>query len=174
MNYLDLLNDDNMDMIFKYITDDLEDIIMKLRKTIKKMKVKLIPLSINYFPMSRRYDIRYDKVIYSMDNFLFDNLYEEDILDNNRLTKPGIVIIKQFNEYFSNGIGMTFRSNKLKSPTYLDILIEANKAVMITDDYHNIFLKGIVRINDGKLLNYFNIRPNKYINYYEFIIEQYD
>lgn len=165
-SYLDLLTYDNMEMIIKYVTDDIEDAIIKLRKKINKLNVKMKPLSINYYREYSEYrNIRYDNVIYSIDKYLF-----EDFCDESISAKSGIVIIKQYNEHFSNGIGMRFISNKLKSPTYLDILIEANKAVLITDDYHNIYLEGIERITDEKLLNYFNIRPNKYIYYYEFIM----
>jgi hypothetical protein len=172
MSYLDLLKDDNMEMIFKYATDDLEQTILKLSKNINKLKLRLRPLSINYYSEEDYIDIRYDNVVYSMDNYLFNTFQDEEDLSAIQFlsAKPCIVIIKYFNEYFSNGDGMTFISNKLKSPTYLDILIEANKAVLITDDYHHVFLEGIARISNEKLLNYFNIRPNKYINYYEFIM----
>lgn len=171
MSYLELLKDDNMELILKYVTDDLEATILKLSKKINKLNVKLRPLSIYYYGEDDYTDIRYDNVVYSMDNYLFNNFYDEDSCVKQCLSKKsGIVIIKYFNEYFSNGIGMTFISNKLKSPTYLDILIEANKAVLVTDDYHHVFLEGIAKINNEKLFNYFNIQPNKYISYYEFIM----
>jgi hypothetical protein len=128
MSYLDLLKDDNMEMIFKYATDDLEQTILKLSKKINKLKLRLRPLSINYYSEDDYTDIRYDNVVYSMDNYLFNTFQDEEDLPAIQClsTKPCIVIIKYFNEYFSNGDGITFISNKLKTPTYLDILIEAD------------------------------------------------
>jgi hypothetical protein len=171
MSYLDLLKDDNMEMILKYATDDLEANILKLRKKINNLKVRLRPLKIKYYDDTNCPCIRYDKVSYSMDNYLFNNFYDEDFADKTGVNKPGIVIMKQFDEYFCEGVGMTFRSNMLKSPTYLDILIEANKSIIITNNFYHMYLVGIKRINNKKLIEHFNIRPNIHIIYYELIME---
>ena len=75
-----------------------------------------------------------------------------------------------FEDFFGEEDGITFISNRMVKPSYYDILIEANKSIVITGDYHHTFLEGLNHIPNNNLLEYSGIRPNRNIDYYEFIL----
>ena len=59
--------------------------------------------------------------------------------------------------FFEHENGNTFISKRLKNSTYYDILVEANKSVIITGYYHHTFLEGLNCILNDKLFEYAGI-----------------
>jgi len=165
-NYLDIITDDNMLYILELITDDIEYSIYLLEIKINKLKIKLQPLQIIYYGEDGEYkheyytQISYNYVNYCMGKYLFKNIE----------SNSNIVLINIYNDFFGSIGGYTFISKKLYNPTYLDILIEANKSVIITGDYHNTFLGGVELIPNNKIFRYFGFYPKKYIKYFELIL----
>ena len=49
----------------------------------------------------------------------------------------------------------------MKNSTYYDILVEANKSVIITGYYHHTFLEGLNCILNDKLFEYAGITPDR-------------
>jgi hypothetical protein len=156
MNYLDLLTDDLVEKILDNVADDIDKEIKILNRKIKKLKKDLQYLIID--PYKGKIIINYAYVAYCIGNYLFSK-YE---------TKKDIILINVFDEFFGEEDGITFISNRMAKPSYYDILIEANKSVVITGDYHHTYLEGLNHIN--KLFEYSGIRPNRNIEYYEFIL----
>ena len=76
LSYLDKLTDDNFVFILEYITDSIENKIELLNKKMRKLKVKLNPLSItNYEYCKLKFIcIDYDNVNYCLNNYLFNTL----------------------------------------------------------------------------------------------------
>ena len=157
LSYLDKLTDDNFVFILDYITDSIENKIELLNKKMRKLKVKLNPLSItNYEYCKLKFIcIDYDNVNYCLNNYLFNTL----------MTYPKIIFI-----YIYQNENLIFISKELKNPTYLDILIEANKAVVITEDYDNRFLEDLREVINKNSIRYENIKFKKNVTYYEFVL----
>ena len=160
--YLDLLTDDNMEIILNYITDGIDNKIKLLNKKINKLKRKLKPLSISYYEDEeiKMTCIDYEWCDFSMqDTYLFSN-FDED---------TEIILISTHDDFFGGENGRTYISKKLYKPTYLDILIEANKSIKITGDYHHRFLEGLNPISKHYLLDV-GIRPKRNVKYFEFML----
>ena len=81
------------------------------------------------------------------------------------MTYPKIIFI-----YIYQNENLIFISKELKNPTYLDILIEANKAVVITEDYDNRFLEDLREVINKNSIRYENIKFKKNVKYYEFVL----
>ena len=161
MNYLDLLTDDLIEKILDISTDDYDNQISLLDDKIKTIKNLLEPLS-SYYDYEEDYTfISYDNIYYSIGNKLFERVYEDNM-----------VIINKYDDFFSveNAVGDDFISKILYNPTYLEILVEANKSVVYTGDYHHIFLEGINKIENERVYEYFGIIPQYNYNYYEFML----
>ena len=158
MNYLDLLTEDSIEYILNKALYNIDKKIRILSKKINKLKLKLNPLSINYYKETNYTYIEYDNIIYNTNNYLFSNLND----------KNDIILINLCNDLF--GYGKTFKSSKLYKPTYLDILIEANLSIVITQKYNDIYFKGLNNIPNKKLLKYSGIRPKHNVQYYELIL----
>ena len=160
MNYFDLITDDVVEKILDNVADDIDKQISILNKKLNKLNKKLKHLSITVF--EKQIHINYIYVTYGIDDHLF-GIFK---------SKKDIVLINKFNDFFGqlNVNGDTFISNRLKKPTYFDILVESNKSVIITGDYHHTFLEGIYNIPNNKLFEYVGIRPNRNIEYYEFLL----
>ena len=163
-NYLDILTYDNMEYILELIIYNIEISIDLVNNKINKLKHKLKPLQIKYYHEYDIYNsytnIRYDYVNYCMCKYLFKSIEKDSY----------IILINKYDGFFCSIEGKTFISKKIYNPTYLDILIEANKSVIITGDYHHIFLEGLKKIQNNEIINYIGINPKKNINYYEFIL----
>ena len=158
MNYLDLLTDDLIDKILDNVTDDIDKKISLLNKKINKLNKDLKYLTIELFEGS--ININYENISYCIEKYLFSKFE----------TKKDIILISIYDNYFGGEDGETYISNRIKNPTYYDILVEANKSVIITGDYHHTFLEGLNHIHNNKLLEYSGIRPNRNVEYYEFIL----
>ena len=104
--------------------------------------------------------IHYVNVSYCINKYLFSKFK----------TNKDIILINVFGEFFGEEDGSTYISDRLKRPSYYDILIEANKSVIITGDYHHTYLEGLNYIPNNNLFEYSGIRPNRNIEYYEFIL----
>ena len=159
MNYLDLLTDDLIVKILDNVADDIDKEIKILNRKINKIKKDLKYLIID--PYKGKTIIHYVYISYCIGNYLFSKFE----------TNKDIILINVFDEFFGEEDGMTYISNRIKNPTYYDILVEANKSVVITGDYHHTYLEGLNHIPNNKLLEYSGIRPNRNIEYYEFILD---
>lgn len=161
LNYLDLLTDDLIEKILDITTEDYENQISLLDDKIKTIKELLEPLS-SYYDEEEDYNfISYDNIYYSIENKLFERVYDDNM-----------IIINKYDDFFSveNAVGDDYISRTLHNPTYLDILAEANKSVVYTGDYHHIFLEGINKIDNENVYEYFGIIPKDNYNYYEFML----
>jgi len=161
LNYLDLLTDDLIEKILDISTEDYDNQISLLDDKIKTIKQLLEPIS-SYYDEEEDYNfISYDNIYYSIENKLFERVYEDNM-----------VIINKYDDFFSveNAVGDDYISRTLHNPTYLDILAEANKAVVYTGDYHHIFLEGINKIDNENVYEYFGITPKDNYNYSEFML----
>jgi len=156
LSYLDKLTDDNFVFILEYIADSIENKIDLLNEKMRKLKVKLNPLSITNYEYCKQnfICIHYDNVSYCLNNYLF-----------NTMGAYKIIFI-----YIYQNENLIFISKELKNPTYLDILIEANKAVVITEDYDNRYLEDLREVINKKSIRYENIKFKKNIKYYEFVL----
>tara|TARA_B110000444_G_scaffold109449_1_gene103319 strand:+ start:3225 stop:3707 length:483 start_codon:yes stop_codon:yes gene_type:complete len=156
-SYLDKLTDDNFVYILEYITNCIENKIEIIDEKLRKLNVKINPLIItNYEYCKRKFIcIDYDNVSYCLNNYLFNTLG----------TYHNIIFI-----YIYQNENLLFISKELKNPTYLDILIEANKAVVITDDYDNRYLDDLREVVNKNLIRYENIKFKKDVKYYEFVL----
>ena len=156
-SYLDKLTDDNFVFILEYIADSIENKIDLLNEKMRKLKVKINPLSITNYEYCKRkiICIDYDNVSYCLNNYLFNTLN----------TYPKIIFI-----YIYQNENLIFISKELKNPTYLDILIEANKAVVITEDYDNRYLEDLREVINKNAIRYENIKFKKKVKYYEFVL----
>ena len=158
MNYLDLLNDDLVEKILDNITDDIDTEIKILNRKINKINKDLKYLIID--PYKGKIIIHYVYISYCINEYLFSKFE----------TNKDIIIINKYSDYFGEEDGSTYISDRLKRPSYYDILIEANKSVIITGDYHHTYLEGLNYIPNNNLFEYSGIRPNRNIEYYEFIL----
>ena len=158
MNYLDLLNDDLVEKILDNITDDIDTEIKILNRKINKINKDLKYLIIDSY--KGKIIIHYVNVSYCINKYLFSKFK----------TNKDIILINVFGEFFGEEDGSTYISDRLKRPSYYDILIEANKSVIITGDYHHTYLEGLNYIPNNNLFEYSGIRPNRNIEYYEFIL----
>ena len=158
MNYLDLLTDDLIEKILDNVADDIDKQISILNRKINKLKKDLQYLIID--PYKGKIIIHYVYVSYCIGAYLFSKFE----------TNKDIILINVYNDFFGEEDGDTFISNRMVKPSYYDILVEANKSVIITGDYHHIFLEGLNHIPNNKLFEYSGIRPNRNIDYYEFIL----
>ena len=175
MNYLDLLTEDLIEKILNTITDDIDNKITILHKKYNKLNEILKYLNIekcdyddenfdigyirngDYHIREYPHHIRYDNIVYSIRKYLFSNFE----------SKKDIVLFNLYDEDIAEDDGDTFISHIIKNPTYFDILIEANKSVIIREDYSHIWLEGLNHIPNSKIFEYLGIRPNENINYYE-------
>tara|TARA_B110001450_G_scaffold247052_1_gene261695 strand:- start:6843 stop:7304 length:462 start_codon:yes stop_codon:yes gene_type:complete len=132
--------------------------ILILNRKMNKLKKDLQYLIID--PYKGTTIIYYVYVSYCIGNYLFSKFE----------TKKDIILINVFDEFWGEEDGYTFESIRLKNPSYYDILVEANKSVIVTNDYHHTFLEGLNHIPNNKLFKYSGIRPNRNIEYYEFIL----
>tara|TARA_B100000795_G_scaffold171437_1_gene129225 strand:- start:2160 stop:2702 length:543 start_codon:yes stop_codon:yes gene_type:complete len=162
-NYLDILTYDNIEYILELITYNIEITINLVNNKINKLNNKLKPLQIKYYDEYDIYNnytnIKYDYVNYCICKYLFKSIEKYSY----------IILINKYDDFFGSIEGKTFISKKMYNPTYLDILIEANKSVIITGDYHRTFLEGLKKIKNNEIKNYIGINPEKNINYYEFV-----
>jgi len=158
MNYLDLLTDDLIVKILDNVADDIDKQIKILNRKINKLNKDLKYLIID--PYKGTTIIHYVNVSYCMEEYLFSKFE----------TNKDIILINVYDDFFGEEDGDTFISNRIKNPTYFDILVEANKSVIITGDYHHTYLEGLNHISNNKLLEYSGIRPNRNVEYYEFIL----
>ena len=158
MNYLDLLSYDLVEKILNNITDDIDKQISILNRKINKIYKDLHYLIID--PYKGKIIIHYVYVSYCINEYLFSKFE----------TNKDIIIINKYSDYFGEEDGSTFISDRLKRPSYYDILVEANKSVIITGDYHHTYLEGLNNIPNNKLFEYAMIIPNRNIKYYEFIL----
>ena len=159
MNYLDLLTDDLIEKILEVSTDDYDKQLNILDSKIKMIKDKLEPLNISFDDDEDCKVITYENVFYSIENNLFERVYEDNI-----------IFINRYDEYFSNGNEGDYVSNTYNNPSYFDILVEANKSVIHTGDYHHTFLEGINQIENEDVYDYVGIKPNDNFKYYEFML----
>ena len=158
MNYLDLLTDDLVEKILDNITDDINKKISILNKKINKLNKNLKHL--NIYKYEEYIFIDYCYVSYCIDNYLFSKFKSDKY----------VVFIDVYNNYFGEEDGSTFQSVRFKRPSYFDILVQANKAITTTKDYHHRFLEGLNHIPNNKLFGYSGIKPNRNIEYYEFML----
>ena len=162
-NFLDLLNDDIIDKILMFITYDYENNLNKLSKKVKKLKHTLRPLIIekSIDIINNEYiSINYGYISYCLDKYLFDTFN----------VKGYIIFINICDDYFGDGDRTSYISKKKKNPTYLDIVIEANNAIINSGYCDNYFLEGLNKIPHYKLYNYTGIIAIKDVNYFEFIM----
>ena len=161
LNYFDLLTDDLIEKILDISLDDYDNQISLLNDKMKTIEDLLEPLSSYYDEEEDITIINYDNITYSLEYNLFDRIYENNM-----------IIINKYNEFFSteNVDGGDYISNELNNPSYFDILLEANKAVIYTGDYHHTFFEGINKIDKEDVYEYFGIIPKDNYNYYEFML----
>jgi hypothetical protein len=158
MNYLDFIVDDLLEKILDNVAHDIDIQITILNKKLNKKNKNLQYLSITVF--EKQIHINYQYVTYCIDKYLF-SIFE---------SKKNIVLINIFDDYFGEQDGFTYKSKIMKKPTYFDILVESNKSVSITNDYHHVFLEGLNHIPNYKLFGYSGLIPKRNIEYYEFIL----
>tara|TARA_Y100000389_G_scaffold169134_1_gene175174 strand:+ start:1209 stop:1709 length:501 start_codon:yes stop_codon:yes gene_type:complete len=162
---INILNfkDDIIEMILDIRCNQLYDEINDIYIKVKKLEAMLRPLCIDKADEINKYNwsndeiylISYDRVYYCMFKYLFN------------IIKGKIVLINLYNVDFGDNLGVDYISNILVDPTYLDILIEFNKSVIITGDVINfIYLEGLEKLNNSDLKN---IKKKKHITYYRFI-----
>ena len=166
LNMLDILTSDLIEKILDIRTDDFDNQISLLEYKVKTIEDLLKPLSFQYDDEEDFTIINYDYISYSLElsNSLgiFDRIYETNM-----------ILINKYNELFTEDDdveGDDYISEVLNFPTYFDILVEANKSVVITGDYHHIFLEGLNHIPNNKLFEYSGIKPKDNYNYYEFML----
>tara|TARA_B110001450_G_scaffold49563_1_gene46178 strand:+ start:18284 stop:18799 length:516 start_codon:yes stop_codon:yes gene_type:complete len=167
LDILNLHNDIN-DIIFDIRINNLVLEIENFYNKIKKLEILLRPLSIdkdiytcnNYKKWTRDdiYIISYECVYYCMFNFLYSRL------------NGYIIFINKYDINHGDELGIDFKSEILKNPTYFEILVEFNKSVKITGDRnYNIYLEGLEKLDKNILKKDFNIKYKKDIIYYKFI-----
>lgn len=130
------LNIDTQEYLFDIIENIIEKDIIKIENIIDKINNKLKLLSID------DNQIKYNEAYFCIDKFLFQNIYENMILINN----PYIF-----------GNQEIYKSKILKNPTYFDILVEASKSIIETDNYCHIYMKGLKKIKNKDNVNYYEI-----------------
>ena len=156
-NYLDLLNNDLMEIIMNYVVDLYEKDIHKVKHKLNKVKRKIDGLEINYFEYLDYYNILYKKCFYSINNYLFSNFRYSHV-----------ILIKDYDLNYDNSLnilGKDYISRPLNNPILLDILICCNDAINVTGDYYHNFLEGFEYIEDSELRDKYNItyKNPKYI-----------
>lgn len=160
MNYLNLLTEDLLEYIFDILTNYYENEINFFTNKIKTIKYILEPLT-SFYNKNNENIISYDNIYCTINKKLFERIYQNNI-----------ILINKYDPFFSgqHGVGNNYISNKLNFPTYFDILVEANKSVVYTGDYHHIYLEGLNPISSDKLFDYVGIIPQNNYKYYEFIL----
>ncbi len=61
----------------------------------------------------------------------------------------GKVIVTYPVDRFWSGDGSDYRSEVLSDPTWLELAIEASKAIEKTGDYHHVFFEGVRDVGQG-------------------------
>lgn len=143
------LNSDLLNIILDYVCDDIEVALEKLEMRIKKLRLLILPLSID------TYNIYYNNAYYYIDKYLFDRIDEDIVVINDGM-------------HFQNGYAHLpiYRSSVLKKPTYFEILVETNKSLVITGDFDHNVLYGLIKISSRNLNKYYGIKPIKGVSYY--------
>jgi len=139
MSYLDLLTDDLTLKILDTTTNILENEISKLEQKIEKLNKKIEPLSItkelDFNSNIPEIIISYDCVDYAMDKYLFDRVFNFDGM---------FVFNLEYDEFWDEiGDGKAYYGDILINPTYFDVLVEINKAINTTKDFHHRFLEDV-------------------------------
>jgi hypothetical protein len=158
-SYLDLLKTDNLEYILNIVANDIENNIIKIAKKINKLNSKLKPLCITYYHEHEYTDIFYINVSYCIPKYLFGSL-----------NVSNAVFINIYNDLHAQEYGKTFVSKIFNNPTYFDILIEANKSIVVTSNYDHKFLEGIQHIPRNKVFIYSGVRPKKNVKYFELLM----
>ena len=158
-SFLDLLKYDNLEYILNILANDIEARINKITKKINKLNAMLKPLCITYYKEHEYTDIFYINVSYCMSQYLYGRLNEENV-----------VFINIYNDLHAQEYGKTFVSKIFNNPTYFDILIEANKSIVVTSNYDHKFLEGIQHIPRNKVFIYSGVRPKKNVKYFELLM----
>lgn len=155
-NYLDFLPNDLYDKILNINMTNIEKQINILEEKISNLELKLKPLSIKKY--NKYTEITYDNVFYNMKEYLFSNINGD------------IILFNVYNDLFGDYYGETYISDVLHNPTFLDILIEANKSLIKTKDYYHKYLDGLYNIDSNILYNYTGIVADSNIKYYEIMM----
>jgi len=130
------LNIDTQEYLFDIIENIIEEDIINIENIIDNINKKLELLSID------KNEIKYNGAYYCINKYLFQNIYENIILIND----PYIFGTKEI-----------YESKILKNPTYFDILVEASKSIIETEDYCHIYMKGLKKIKKKNNINYYEI-----------------
>lgn len=156
-----ILTTDLIEKILDISLEDYDTEISLLEYKIKTIEDLLKPLQYYYDDDEDFTIISYDNISYSLEYNLFDRFYENNM-----------ILINKYNEFFSveNAVGDDYFSKVLNNPTYFDILVEANKSVIHTGDYHHIFLEGIHKIDNANVNIHYGIEPINNYNYYEIML----
>lgn len=155
-NYLDALPIDLLNKILDINVDDIEKQISILENKLTNLEVKLSPLNITKY--KKHLEITYGYVFYNLKEKLYNRLNGD------------IVLLNIYNDLFGGYHGITYVSKVLHNPTYLDILIEANKSVIKTKDYYHKYLDGLYKLDTPILYNSTGIVGEKNIKYYEIMM----
>jgi hypothetical protein len=155
-NYLDFLPNDLYDKILNINITNIENQINILEEKISNLYLKLNLLSIKKY--NKHSEITYDNVFYNMKEYLFSNINGD------------IILFNVYNDLFGDYYGYTYISKVLHNPTFLDILIEANKSLIKTKDYHHKYLDGLYNMDSNILYNYTGIVADNNIKYYEIML----
>lgn len=131
------LNEDSFEYLLNICEKMLDSDITKLENIINKLDL----LSIN------KNEIKYQEAYYSLNKNIFSTINENIIL---------------INDPYIYGNQKIYESKILKNPTYFDILVEASKSIIETEDYCHIYMKGLKKI-----------KTESNINYYELILDSY-
>jgi hypothetical protein len=140
--------------ILNRLPDDLKDIIYY---DVFKLNMKCIKNELDDY-----LDRKWDKMPIDTQDYYIDAYYHTEYAhyslydENERYIRPDKVafngyyrIIEKYNN--NNDDDDIYISNLLINPTYADILLEVDKKISITGDYHHIFLEDVYI--DGELFD---------------------
>jgi len=97
--------------------------------------------------------------VYNMENGLpVNNLHEVAV--------EGKVIFTQNHDGFW-GAGISYQSDVIENPTWLDVAVLANEMIKIVGDYHHIFLEGVSPVYVATINTYVRKVVGD-VQYYEF------
>jgi hypothetical protein len=130
------LNIDTQEYLFDIIENNIEKDIIRAENIVDSINKKLELLSIN------KNEIKYNGTYYCINKYLFENIYENIIL---------------INDPYIFGTQEIYESKILKNPTYFDILVEASKSIIETEDYCHIYMKGLKKIKTQNNINYYEL-----------------
>jgi hypothetical protein len=171
-NYLDIIDDDLLNKIFGIVADLYEKDIQKTNNKLRKVKSLVeglhIDIEADYVDYITYY-INYYNIYYCINKYIYSRYPLDNVVIVLRLQ-----LIVYYNSYYNTHEPIILRSEKMRTPIYLDILREIHKLYMKQKEISGhsdkrLYLENIIPVEESEY-EYYKITPSpdSKINYIKY------